>query len=169
MACCSATLLAVVLLALSSASVVAEDEDGGQTRQEIAESLSAIENLLDTQASKQRAIETLRQRLERTDSESEREIIETELRDLSEEMRQLDAQIQGVATGVNDGIFDTGDRSFDLQAELEELIQPFVQSVSSSARRKAVAVSGVAASRAGARLTNASAATSSRRSASLNV
>ncbi|MEM1419568.1 MAG: hypothetical protein AAF661_04000 [Pseudomonadota bacterium] len=126
MACCSATLLAVVLLALSSASVVAEDEDGGQTRQEIAESLSAIENLLDTQASKQRAIETLRQRLERTDSESEREIIETELRDLSEEMRQLDAQIQGVATGVNDGIFDTGDRSFDLQAELEELIQPFV-------------------------------------------
>ena len=152
------------LLAVSASAALAQTDSGGaaQDPAETADTLRAIEGIIAAQAAKERAVETLRQRLERTDSRTEREELEAELKTLNQEVARLDAQIQGVATGVSEEEFEPGSKEFDLQAELEELIQPFVlmlksatenarqierlrQTVSDAERQKEIATEALAA------------------------
>jgi VIT1/CCC1 family predicted Fe2+/Mn2+ transporter len=65
--------------------------------------------------------------LARSEDQAARDALQEEIRRLRERADGLGRQLEGLATGIDIGLFaDTGDGGVDLRRELEELIQPFL-------------------------------------------
>ncbi|HRV79862.1 MAG TPA: hypothetical protein P5218_00410 [Planctomycetota bacterium] len=127
--CSLRVLLVLVFSSLSLAQVPIPDGAASKvpgTRVErSAASLSALQR---TRETKQAALDKLNQKLSVTTLEDERTTLLAQKHALQAELDRLSADFESIATGIDVANFDlTQPDSFDLQAEVQKLIQPLIE------------------------------------------
>ncbi|MEM1138413.1 MAG: hypothetical protein AAGH45_00910 [Pseudomonadota bacterium] len=98
----------------------------------IADSLEAIDSILQAQAEKRKQREALRTQLNQAQNEVDEEAAKAALSAVDTELEQLNAQVEGLATGVSLAEVEAEPREFNLNTELQGLIQPFLLMLKSS-------------------------------------
>lgn len=94
---------------------------------ETAATLATITQTLRFLDEKTDAADELRKNLERADTDVDKASATKDLEAAQEEIAALNAQIEALATGVSeDDLREDARGGFDLEAELEQLIQPFI-------------------------------------------
>ena len=118
---CVSTGIAVAQTQTAEEQLAAEKEVEG-----IRASLNAIYSILDAQATKRKAAEDLRQAIEEAKTDVDKKELSEKLEAVNTELSRLDDQVVGLATGVSPADLVPADENFELQAELEQLVRPFV-------------------------------------------
>ena len=96
------------------------------------EALSSIRGLLDAQIEKQKEREAQREAFDAASNEVDAEQTKQALEALDAEIAEIDAQIERLATGASGDEIATADDLFDIQAEIEGLVEPFILIVKSA-------------------------------------
>lgn len=92
-----------------------------------AELSASLAGLIETETEQEAELADLRRRLARTRDPAVAQELEGEVAELSEALAQTSARIEELATGVASSEFGLGEAPpFDLEAELQQLAEPFV-------------------------------------------
>ncbi|MEM9736135.1 MAG: hypothetical protein AAF908_05975, partial [Pseudomonadota bacterium] len=114
---------------LAGAALAQETAQNASTPLLEARAAEAVENLaplLQTRTQLETQIEALTQQISAA-REVEKPELEADLADLRQELASTQDQISVVATGISERAFDRREpQSFNLQQELQDLIEPFV-------------------------------------------
>jgi len=103
-------------------------ERAEKQRAEAANSLSTLAELLVSRKQQADAIAKLKEELRKAKEDVTKKEMETAIKAETEKLAQIDAQISALSTGVaEDEIKYDQSAKFNLQAELESLIQPFIK------------------------------------------
>lgn len=137
----------MTLCFLEAHTAVAQNGAGDATssadREAAQESIDSIRGALRAISEKNSEAERIRDDIERAETDVDKAAASKQLEDLNAEVAQLQRQIESVATGVTPGSYDlSATETFDLQAELEQLIEPFVLMMK-SATEDARAIEGL--------------------------
>ena len=100
--------------------------------QAATEALSSIRGLLDLQVEKQEEREGLREAFDAASNEVDADQKRAALEAIDGEIAEIDAQIERLATGASGDEIVTVDDAFDIQAEIEGLVEPFILIVKSA-------------------------------------
>ena len=97
-------------------------------RKEALEALGTLESLLGSKAEKSEQLEALKRELKAVKEPALKKEVEGKIKAETEKLEQIDKQLAALATGISeDEIQSDQNEKFELQAELESLVQPFVK------------------------------------------
>ncbi len=97
-------------------------------RKEAIEALETLASLLAAKAVQERALNELRGEIKKVAEPALKKEVEAKIKAETEKLDQLDIQAAALTTGVAaDEIGDDENRKFNLQGELESLLQPFIK------------------------------------------
>ena len=97
-------------------------------RAEAKEALTTLANLIAARAERAKVLAKLRQDLKKTSDSTIKKELETEIKLESKKIEQIESQMSGLTTGIDEAeVKDDTEGEFELQSELESLIQPFVR------------------------------------------
>ncbi|MEM8698658.1 MAG: hypothetical protein AAGF44_05770, partial [Pseudomonadota bacterium] len=95
-------------------------------RKRASETVTTLRPLLDTRDTLRRQIDETAQALDRA-AEADKESLAETIDDLKQEMVETEDQISVLATGISERTYDDREPvGFDLQAEVQSLVEPFV-------------------------------------------
>lgn len=105
-----------------------EIERKQKLREEALNTLDTLGSLLESRVEKLATIEKLTQELKATDEEAIKKTFEEKIKAENNDLAQLDKQISALTTAVTeDEVNSDQNQKFNLQSELESLVQPFVK------------------------------------------
>ncbi len=140
---CAAVLCVLSLASLGGLAASAQDAAPTAPDEATVESIEAIRGALDSITEKMTEAERIRQDIESAETDVDKAAASKRLEDLNDEIAQLERQIESVATGVTPSSFDLAStETFDLQTEMEQLVEPFVLMMK-SATENARAIEGL--------------------------
>ncbi|MEL6979480.1 MAG: hypothetical protein AAGM38_12485 [Pseudomonadota bacterium] len=98
----------------------------------VRDSLGAIDSILEAEASKTEERDRLRAALDRAENDVDSEELKEALEAVNADLAELNGQIEGLATGVSSDEVSDADAAFDINAEIEALVEPFLLMIKSA-------------------------------------
>jgi hypothetical protein len=99
-------------------------------RADAAEALDTLASMLKTNTDQAKAIKALKRELQHAKEAASKKELEEKIKQANVKLKQLNLQISALTTGVSgDEMKDDQAKAFNLQSELEGLIQPFVKMI----------------------------------------
>ncbi len=99
-------------------------------RAKAAETLHTLASMLNAQEEQTQEIKALKGQLSRAEEAASKKELEEKIKQANSKLDQLKQQISSLTTGVTeDEMQDDQTKKFDLQSELESLVQPFVKMI----------------------------------------
>ncbi len=127
-----ARVLGVVVLVLSlvftfNMPAWGQEKNEKSAAEKMTEALTTLKNLLQLENQQQKEVRKVLNELNRTSEDSEKKRIQDLLKGERTELESIRNQITAMSTGVSDDRFNSTEaEKFNLQVELEQLVQPFV-------------------------------------------
>ncbi|MGI9426214.1 MAG: hypothetical protein ACR2PA_23755 [Hyphomicrobiaceae bacterium] len=120
--------IALSSIALGQAAHPDEMQREEKLRGEAKEALKTLSNLIASRAERVSVLAKLRNDLKQAKDPTIKKELEEEIKTENQKLEQVDAQMSALTTGINESeIKDDTNKEFELQNELESLIQPFVR------------------------------------------
>ena len=126
------TVASIMLSLVPTATAQQSDEEARareiKRRAEASEALSTLSSMLVTRGERLAAVTKMKEDLRRAKEDASKKELEKAIQEANEGIARMDAQITALTTGVtNEDMRGDESGKFNLQAELEGLIQPFVK------------------------------------------
>ena len=121
------TALIISLICTFPIPVSGQEKNEKSAAEKVTEALTTLKNLLELESQQQKDVRKVLNELNRTTEDSEKKRIQELLKGERAELESIRDQITAMSTGVsNDRFNSTETEKFNLQVELEQLVQPFV-------------------------------------------